>query len=51
MARIPAGLPAGIRVSDHISLGVLAKTFPLGEVRRGAWCTDRSVGAEGSWVA
>src|SRR3954464_12565638 len=34
MARIPAGLPAGIRVSDHISLGVIAEAFPLGEVRR-----------------
>src|SRR3982750_1957853 len=34
MARIPAGLPAGIRVSDHISLGVIAKTFPLDQVRR-----------------
>src|SRR4051812_5744405 len=34
MARIPAGLPAGIRVSDHISLGVIAGTFPIGEVRR-----------------
>src|SRR3954449_7911104 len=34
MARIPAGLPAGIRVSDHVSLGVIAKAFPLGEVRR-----------------
>src|SRR3954468_4937485 len=34
MARAPAGLPAGIRVSDHISLGVLARTFPLEEVRR-----------------
>src|SRR4051794_41506194 len=30
----PAGLPAGIRVSDHISLGVIAKAFPIGEVRR-----------------
>src|SRR3954453_19236759 len=34
MARVPAGLPAGIRVSDHISLGVIARTFPIGEVRR-----------------
>src|SRR3954463_14996493 len=34
MARAPAGLPAGIRVSDHISLGVIARTFPLGEVRQ-----------------
>src|SRR3954449_2693914 len=33
MARTLAGLPAGIRVSDHISLGVIARTFPLGEVR------------------
>src|SRR3954464_7914340 len=34
MARVPAGLPAGIRVSDHIGLGVIAKAFPIGEVRR-----------------
>jgi hypothetical protein len=27
-------LPAGVRVSDHISLGVIARTFPPGEVRR-----------------
>src|SRR3954463_8188972 len=34
MARSPAGLPAGIRLSDHISLGVIAKTFPLDQVRQ-----------------
>src|ERR1043165_7275146 len=34
MARAPAGLPAGIRVSDHISLGVIARTFPLDQVRQ-----------------
>jgi hypothetical protein len=34
MARAAAGLPAGIRLSDHISLGVIARTFPMGEVRR-----------------
>src|ERR671933_767178 len=34
MARAPAGLPAGIRLTDHISLGVLARTFPIEEVRR-----------------
>ncbi len=34
MARALAGLPAGIRVSDHVSLGVIAGTFPLEEVRR-----------------
>jgi hypothetical protein len=34
MARATAGLPAGIRLSDHISLGVIARTFPPEEVRR-----------------
>ena len=34
MARAAAGLPAGIRVSDHISLGVIARTFPLDQVRQ-----------------
>jgi len=33
MARAPAGLPAGIRLSDHISLGVIAGMFPLDQVR------------------
>src|SRR5687768_3832180 len=33
MARTPAGLTAGIRLSDHISLGVIARTFPLDRVR------------------
>jgi hypothetical protein len=28
MAGAPAGLPAGVRLSDHISLGVIARTFP-----------------------
>ncbi|HEX2300046.1 MAG TPA: IS4 family transposase [Pseudonocardiaceae bacterium] len=34
MPRTPAGLPAGIRVSDHISLGVIARTFPLDQVQQ-----------------
>src|SRR3954465_39181 len=34
MARSPAGLPAGVRLSDHVSLGVIAKTFPLDRVRQ-----------------
>src|SRR4051812_10910463 len=34
MARAAAGLPAGVRVSDHISLGVIARTFPLDQVRQ-----------------
>ena len=35
MAGVPAGLPAGVRVSDHISLGVIAKTFPPGHRQLG----------------
>src|ERR671913_531897 len=34
MARASAGRPAGIRLSDRISLGVIARAFPLKEVRR-----------------
>jgi Insertion element 4 transposase N-terminal/Transposase DDE domain len=34
MARPRAGLPAGVRLSDHVSLGVIARTFPVEEVRR-----------------
>src|SRR4051794_39827159 len=34
MAGAPAGLPAGIRLSDHVSLGVIARTFPLDQVRQ-----------------
>jgi len=33
MARTVASLPAGSRISDYISLGVLTKTFPLEKVR------------------
>src|ERR687886_744594 len=34
MARAAAGLPAGVRVSDHVSLGVIARTFPRDQVRQ-----------------
>ena len=34
MAGVPAGLPAGVRVSDHISLGVIARTFPPDRIRQ-----------------
>ncbi len=33
MARTVATLPAGSRITDYISLGVVAKTFPLDQVR------------------
>ena len=34
MARTIAGLPAGTRVTDHISLGVVTTAFPLPVIRR-----------------
>jgi Insertion element 4 transposase N-terminal/Transposase DDE domain len=34
MAGVPAGLPAGVRLSDHISLGVIARAVPSGRVRQ-----------------
>lgn len=33
MARTVAGLPAGSRITDYISLGVIAKFFPIEKVR------------------
>ena len=34
MAGVPAGLPDGVRISDHISLGVIAKTVPLDRIQQ-----------------
>src|SRR5918993_352374 len=34
MTRPPAALPAGFRLTDHISLGVIARTFPPDLVRQ-----------------
>src|ERR1700741_2809788 len=34
MAGVPAGLPAGVRLSDHISLGVIARAMPPERVRQ-----------------
>lgn len=33
MARTLAALPAGSRITDYISLGVVAKTFPVEKIR------------------
>jgi len=33
MARTAAGLPAGTRITDYVSLGVVASTFPLEDVQ------------------
>src|ERR1700687_1107723 len=32
MARTLASFPAGSRITDYVSLGVIAKTFPLGKI-------------------
>jgi hypothetical protein len=42
MGRPSAKLPSGVRVSDHISLGVIARTVPLEEVRQVLAQTGRS---------
>jgi len=42
MARIAAILPAGSRVTDYISLGVVTKTFPITVVRAALSTTDRA---------
>jgi Insertion element 4 transposase N-terminal len=42
MGRPSAKLPSGVRVSDHISLGVIARTIPLEEVRQVLAQTGRS---------
>jgi Insertion element 4 transposase N-terminal/Transposase DDE domain len=34
MAGVPAGLPAGVRLSGHISLGVIARAIPPARVRQ-----------------
>ena len=41
MARSAAGLPAGIRLTDHISLGVLTTQFPLERVEQVLFETER----------
>jgi hypothetical protein len=42
MARTIAGLPAGMRVTDGIGLGVVTKTFPLPLIRQLLAETDRT---------
>jgi hypothetical protein len=41
MARTVARLPAGSRITDYISLGVVAKTFPLSKVHAALEATNR----------
>ena len=42
MARTVATLPAGSRITDYISLGVIAKFFPLAKVREVLQKTERA---------
>jgi Insertion element 4 transposase N-terminal/Transposase DDE domain len=42
MARTVASLPAGSRITDYISLGVIARFFPLEKVREALRQTDRA---------
>jgi Insertion element 4 transposase N-terminal/Transposase DDE domain len=42
MARTLAALPEGSRITDYISLGVIAKTFPLQKVRAVLAATDKA---------
>ena len=41
MARTMAGLPAGTRLTDHISLGVLTASFPIETVQEALLSTGR----------
>ena len=41
MSRTVASLPAGSRITDYISLGVVAKTFPLEKIRASLAATRR----------
>lgn len=42
MARTLATLPEGSRITDYVSLGVIAKTFPLERVRSVLAATGKS---------
>ena len=42
MARTVASLPAGSRITDYISLGVIAKFFPVEKVREALAQTNRA---------
>mgnify|MGYP001576671187 FL=1 len=41
MSRTVATLPAGSRITDHISLGVVARTFPLEKIRAALAATGK----------
>jgi len=41
MSRTVAAVPAGSRITDYISLGVVAKTFPLDKIRAALAATEK----------
>ena len=41
MARTVAALPAGSRITDYISLGVVAETFPLDKIHAALAATEK----------
>ena len=46
MSRTVATLPAGSRITDYISLGVVAKTFPLDRVHAALATTEKESARE-----
>ena len=42
MARTVAALPAGSRITDYISLGVIARFFPIEKIREALKQTNRA---------
>ena len=42
MARTVATLPAGSRITDYISLGVIAKTFPMSKIHAVLAATEQA---------
>jgi hypothetical protein len=42
MARTVAGLPAGVRITDKVTLGVFAKTFPAAAIEEALRATDKA---------
>jgi len=51
MARTPAGLPAGTRLTDYLGLGVLTAQFPLDDVQEALLSTGRVSEREGDLPA
>ena len=51
MSRTVATLPTGSRITDYISLGVVAKTFPLDKIYAALAATKRGACASATFRA